>query len=357
LLSQGAGMRPEASATGQPNPSAIMQMATGYWASATLFAANRLDLFALLATGPFSAAQAAEHAGADLRGITLLLDACCGLGLLVKEADEAGRSAARYRNTPAADAFLVAGRPGYLGGALRWSADQFGAWGALADSVRLGMPAVQPSLHLGDDPEQTRNFVLGMHHRALGVARGVIPFLRLDGVRRLLDVGGGPGTYATLLAQRYPDLTVDVLDLPAVVAIARELVVESGLSERVRIRAGDATTDDYGIEEYDAVLFSGVLHQMPAETILSMLGRAAIALCAGGTVWISDMMLGPDKTEPPFSTLFSLQMLLTSAQGAVFSTDECLQWLEQSGFTDVTTQSLPPPLPYVVVTAARPESR
>jgi SAM-dependent methyltransferase len=337
-----------------PDPGPIMQMATGYWVSATLFAANSLNLFGLLANDALSALEVAEQTGTDTRGVTLLLDACVGIGLLLKQSAELIGQTDRYYNAPGSEAFLVPGKPGYLGGALHWSADQYEAWGELAKSVREGRPAVPPSLHLGDDPKQTRNFVMGMHHRALGVARGVIPFLEMEGVERLLDVGGGPGTYASLLARQFPGLQVDVLDLPAVVAIARELVAEAGLGDRVHLRAGDATTVDYGSEEYDGVLFSGVLHQMSTATIVSMLSRAQRALKPGGRVWISDMMLDYNKTQPVFSTLFSLQMLLTSDEGAVFSTDECLEWLEQSGFVEAAAQPLPPPLPYIVVNARKP---
>src|SRR5205085_12310564 len=111
---------------------------------------------------------------------------------------------------------------------------------------------------LGADPEQTRAFVLGMHQRAMGIARGVVPFLDMTGVTNLLDVGGGPGTYACLLAQANPDLQVTVRDLPAVVAIAEELIAQAGQSSRVGTLAGDATSGDYGEAKYDSALFSGV---------------------------------------------------------------------------------------------------
>ena len=337
----------------RPHPGPIMQMATGYWASATLFAANDMNLFGLLAEGPLTALDISRRAKVSVRGITLLLDACVGLGLLAKENTGLQSGGNVYRNTPSAEAFLVPGKSGYLGGALRWSADQYAVWGDLATSVRHGTPSTLPSLHLGEDPERTRSFVLGMHQRAMGVARGVIPFLNMEGVTRLLDVGGGPGAYASLLARQYPGLQVDVLDLPAVVAIAKELLTEAGLDDRVHVLAGDATSVDYGVEEYDGVLFSGVLHQMSSDIILHMLSSAHRALRPGGKVWISDMMLNADKTQPAFSTLFSLQMLLTSEEGAVFATDECLEWLQTTGFTDMEARPLPPPLPYVVVTARK----
>lgn len=336
----------------QPDPTAIMELATGYWNSATLLAANELDLFGALAAGPLPASTVAIRLHTGPRATAMLLDACAGLGLLTKQ-EQVGEPT--YANTPATAAFLVPGSPGYLGGAIRWGADQYGAWGRLALAVRADAPAVPPADHLGDDPEQTRIFMLGMHNRALGVARGVTHFLDFGGVCRLLDIGGGSGAYALLLAAQYPELHATVLDLPGIVTVAQELIGQSDVRDRVRTLPGDATTGDYGEGIYDGVLLSGVLHQMSPTTIRRMFAGAWNALIPGGRIIVCDVMLDATKTQPTFSTLFSLQMLLTSAEGAVFSAAECAEWLTEAGFADVNIQPLPPPLPYTVVSALKSE--
>jgi ubiquinone/menaquinone biosynthesis C-methylase UbiE len=315
------------------DPSAIMQLATGYWASATLLAANDLQLFGVLKDGAKTATEVAHALGTEARATEMLLDACCGLNLVAKQG-------AQYMLPSISAAYLVAGEPNYLGNALRWARDQYQAWGRLAEAARTGEP-VMPPHHLGDDPGRTRTFVLGMHDRAMGVARGVIRFLDLEGRTSLLDVGGGPGTYSMLLAREYPDLHATVLDLPGVVEVAQELIAGAGLSDRVEVMEADATFGDYGEDRYDAVLFSGVLHQMSVETIQRMLAGAYRALVAGGKVLVSDMMLDATHTQPVFSALFSLQMLLTSRQGGVFSAEECMAWLQEAGFGDVEVHRLP----------------
>ena len=331
-----------------PDPANIMRLATGYWDSATLLAANALGIFGALADSRKTAEEIAAALNLDVRAAVLLLDACAALGLLAKDAADGVET---YRNTPEAAAFLVPGSPGYLGGAIRWGGDQYAAWGRLAQSVQSGLPAMPPEQHLGADAEQTRRFVLGMHNRALGVARAVLHFIPLENATHLLDVGGGPGTYSVLLAQKYPSLHAVVLDLPAVVAIADELIAEAGVGDRVTTQAGNAVQDDYGTATYNAILFSGVLHQMNGATIQRMFAKARKALRPGGKVFVSDMMLDATKTQPAFSALFSLQMLLTSAEGAVFSTLECSNWLTSAGFHDITIRPLPPPLPYVLIEA------
>lgn len=330
-----------------PDPSAIMQLATGYWASATLLAANELGLFAALANGPRPAADLARELSADAGALARVLDACCGLGLLSKQQN-------LYALTPASAAFLVPGRPGYLGSALRWSQAQYFAWGQLGRAVREGQPVVEPQNHLGSDPEKTRQFVLAMHERAAGVARAVIGHFDLTGCRRLLDVGGGPGTYAVLLAQQHPQLQVTVCDLPGVVAVARELVANSPVADRIAFLAADATAGDLGREAYDAILMAGVLHQMPPATIQRMLRGAAVALQPGGRIIVCDMMLDETGTQPVFSALFSLQMLLTSHGGATFPEPHLRAWLADAGFVSARTTSLVPRLPYTIVTGFKP---
>ncbi len=329
-----------------PSPEPIFQLATAYWGSATLLAAVNLGLFSLLSNGGLTASEASERLPADARAVEMLLNACCGLSLLEKQED-------RYHLTPLSAAYLAPGSPAYLGSALLWSLNQYPVWGSLTDSVRTGRPAVSPEEQLGADPEKTRAFVLGMHERAQGVARAVTRFLDLSGCARMLDVGGGPGTYSMLLAKQNPGLEAVVLDLPPVAAIAAELIENAGLSDKVRTLAGDATRGDYGEEEYDAVLFSGVLHRMSPPVIETMLAGAKRALQAGGRVLVSDVMLNDEKTSPVFATLFSLQMLLTSTDGAAFSARECGAWLSRAGFTDISLRSLPPPLPYTVVSGRR----
>lgn len=334
--------------THPPDPTAIMQLATAYWASAALLSANDLGVFDALAEKPRTAEECAEATATDPCAVAMLLDACAALNLVGKEGDT-------YHLPPAPALYLSSHSPASLHDALRWARDQYAVWGKLADAVREGKPAAPPEDHLGRDAAQTRTFVLAMHQRAQGVARGVVPFLNLSGAKTLLDVGAGPGTYAMLLARKYPELHVTARDLPAVVAVADELIAHSGLSDRIRTLPGDATDGDYGTAQYDAVLFSGVLHQMDAATIQTMLRGAYRALRPGGRVLLSDMMLDDTRTAPVFSTLFSLQMLLTSERGACFAVADARRWLEAAGFTGVADQTLPPPLPYTVVTAQKPE--
>jgi SAM-dependent methyltransferase len=323
-----------------------MQLATGYWASAALLAANRVGVFGALADGAKSLSEIVAATGTTERGLRPLLESVIGLGFVTFEGGA-------YSIAPAAAAFLVPGRPGSLASGLEWSFQQMPAWANLAEAVKSGSPAVPPKDMLGGDPEQTRTFVSAMRERAMGPAHGVAGFLPMEGVQSLLDVGGGPGAYAAVLARRNPTLQVTILDLPDIVEAAKPWVAEQGLAERVQFIPGDATGGEYGEGQYDAALLSGVLHRMSPETCQRMIAGAAKALRPGGRVMVVDMMLSDDRSGPLFSALFSLQMLLTTEEGAVFAKGECADWMRSAGLTEVESKDLPQPLPYSLVTGVQ----
>jgi len=328
------------------DPGPIFQMATGYWASQTFLTANRIGLFETLAGGPLTVEGVAARLATAPRATRLLMNACAALGLL-------HRDGAQYSNSPSAAAFLVPGSPGYLGDSLLYADDLYRTWADLETAVRSGAPPAPPEAILGDDPIKTRHFVRGMHHRAIGVGRALVEMLDLTGRRRLLDVGGGPGTYSCLLAGRFPELRCTVLDLPPVVTIAREIIAALSAADRVDTLAGDFHDTDFPADN-DVVLISGLLHRESEDGCREAFRRAGAALRPGGLLVVSDVMTDEGGDAPPFATLFGLNMLLTSTDGGVHSHAGCQRWMAEAGFQQVTARPFPPPMPHWVVTGTRP---
>lgn len=329
-----------------PSPDQIVQMASAFYESATLFAALDAGVFAHLQQAPGATAEeVAAGCRAAPRGMRLLLDACTALGLL-------NQTDGRYQNTPVATATLVPGAPHDLTRAIRYNQDVYTAWGRLPELVRTGAPVEPPSLHLGDDPERTRRFVLSMHGRALGIGRAVVPRLDLSGCHTLLDLAGGPGTYAVLMAQAHPELHCTVLDLPAVVRVADGLIAQAGMTARVKTLAGDYHTAPFPGQQ-DAVTIFGALHQESPNAIRDILKRAHQALRPGGKIFILDLMTDRTHAWPPFSALFAVNMALTTEHGWVFADEELRGWLTEAGFEKCAIQPVPPPMPHWLATAVK----
>ena len=330
-----------------PNPAVLMRLALAYRSSMALFAASALDLFTPLSNGAMSAEDVARACGTQPEPTRMLLDACAAEGLLTRAGD-------LFANTPTADAYLVKGRPAYIAHGLKFAEDLYPAWGRLADTVRTGRPAMAQETMLGEDKEKTRAFVYAMHERARGIS-AVLPYnVDFSGRQRLLDVGGGPGTYSIRLVQQTPGLTSTVLDLPGVLEVTREIVAEHGVSDRIELRSGDYQSAPFG-SGYDAALLSGIMHRETASTCRTLLRKAFEAMVPGGMAVVSDVFFdNDDKNSPPFATYFALNMMLMAEHGSAHAKTEMAAWMREAGFAQVEVRDLPPPNPHSLVIGFKP---
>ena len=327
--------------------SEIVELASAFYGSAVLFAALEKGVFAAVEKTGGTCEEIAEATGCSARGMRLLLDACVAEGILAK-------TNGKYSNTQAGKLALVPGGPADLSQAVKYNQDVYPAWGCLARLAETGRPVEAPTLHLGDDPERTRRFALAMRGRALAIGRAIVPMVALSsGGGRLLDLAGGPGTYAELLIKANPGWTAVTVDVPAVSAVAAECVGAAGLSGRIECRAGDYHSDEYENEAYDAATIFGALHQESPEQIVGILARAARALKPGGRIFVLDMMTDETRAAPKFSALFAVNMALTAENGWVFSDAELKEWMRSAGFDPEDARPVPPPMPHWLMSGVK----
>ncbi len=324
------------------NMGRLMELATGYWKSAVLSAGVELGVFDALSDGALSVADLANRCSATPRHLAEVLDALTALGLLEKRD-------ATYALAPDADELLNRNSATCMLDALRFNMDLYPLWGRLADCARKGEPAIPVGAHLGADPARTRRFALGMHSRALGMARAVLPAIDPGDANTLLDIAAGPGTFSRLLAEQHPTLHVTQFELPAVQEVARELTAESSASGRIHFHPGDYHTDELP-RGFDRALLCGAVHQEHDEFAQSLFERIRASLNPGGRLLVVDMMLEPDRSGPLFSNLFSINMMLTSPNGRVHTASGLESLLKKAGFESVTL-TRPPHSPYWLLEA------
>lgn len=332
-------------AKGSIDPAPLMQLTTAYWGAQTLFTANRLDLFPTISEGRRTVADIAAATGTRERPLRLMLNALAALGLLLESGGE-------YDLSPLSRALLVPGGPGYLGDAIRYSDDLYDTWGRLEQALREDRPQLPTEEYTGHDARRTRHFVRGMHDRALGIGSTLIELIDLAGRTRMLDVGGGPGTYSALFARKYPGLRSTVLDLPGVVAIAREIIAEMGVVDGVGVLPGDFNTTAFPVDN-DVVLISGVFHRESEQGCRSLIERAFACLQSGGLLVVADVFTNAGGSGPPFAALFGLNMLLTAPAGGVHADSDVARWMEEAGFGSTDIRPFPPPMPHRVVVGTK----
>jgi acetylserotonin O-methyltransferase len=331
----------------QPDPAVVLDLIEAFRRSKTMFAAVSLGVFDALANGPKSLSELAEQLPANPDALERLLDACVGLHLLEKQADE-------YQSAPVASAYLTKKSPQRLTGYINYSNEvMWRLWTNLEDAVREGTHRWQQSFgwdgpifaHFFHNDEAKREFLMGMHGFGLISSPHVVSAFDLSRFRCLIDLGGATGHLAIAACQRYPNLRAVVFDLPNAAPLAREIVGASSVADRIGILAGDFFTDP--LPEGDLYALGRIVHDWAEEKILTLLGRIAARLPQNGAVLIAEKLLLDDKTGPRWAQMQNLNMLTcTEGKERTLAGYEAL--LKQAGFTEVLGCRTPAPLDAVL---------
>ncbi len=319
-------------------PDDLQQTINGFRESRALLTAIELDAFSAVGTGA-DAKTVAGKLGADPRATESLLNALVALGVLDK------RDGA-FTNTPVAARYLVAGAEHDSRAAIMHTVHLWSRWSTLTDCVLEGTSVTAQQRRQRPD-DWTTAFIAAMHKNARLRAPQVVRAVGLDGVRRVLDLGGGSGAYSIAFAEAQPGVTAEILDLAAVVPIAQRHIDEAGLSTRVKTRIGDLNDDAYGTG-YDLVFVSAICHMNSPDENRAMFRKAFAALAPSGRLVIQDFVLDADKTGPETGALFALNMLVGTRAGSAYSEAEYIAWLREAGFAEPRRVSLPGPTDLVI---------
>jgi SAM-dependent methyltransferase len=210
------------------------------------------------------------------------------------------------------------------------------SWNRLADSVRTGRPARERTISGDDDRREA--FLMGMFNIASAIAPTVAELIDLGGCRRLLDLGGGPGTFAIHFCKKHPELTAAVYDLATTRPFAQKTIKKFGLEDRIRFIPGDYTSEEVD-GAFDAVWMSHILHGEDPATCREMIRKAVGTLTGKGRIFIHEFILEDNADGPLFPALFSLNMLVGTDGGRAYTQAELIDMLTAAGVGDI--QRLP----------------
>jgi hypothetical protein len=312
-------------------PADLLQLSGGYWSTCALHAAVRLDIFTQLVERSLTAEELAGKLESDVRGTRMLLNALTALSLT----DKTGAS---FRCTPFAAEYLCRTSPQYLGHIILHHRHLMASWSRLDAAVKTG-ESDKERVSLANDGEVRESFEMGMFNLAMQIAPQLVAQFDLRGRRRLLDLGGGPGTYAIHFCRHNPDLSAIVYDLPTTRPFAEQTIERFGLTDRISFAAGDFM--DGEIEgRYDVAWLSHILHGAGPEGSAVILERAVAALERGGLIMVQEFILDDNHCLPLFPALFSLNMLLGTPDGQSYSQSELFDMLAAAGVRDLRRHTL-----------------
>ena len=330
-----------------PSPwMALGESLNGYIRTEILTASCELGLFTYLEqAGPATVGQIAGHLGISEHGARILLLGCTEAGLTERGADGS------YRNAPPASTYLVEGAQYCMLGFVQFTREvQQKTCNLLLDSIRAGRPVGLRAL--GYEDTKTLYQALAedksledLFHKAMAEFSR-INFLELepgdlDGVRRLLDVGGGNASVQMRLLAQNPGVQGTLYDLPTVCDKAAENVRRNGMSDRVSFHPGDVFAEELP-EGFDAVLFSHFVEIFSPERIQEIYGKAHRALEPGGRVFLWTMTADDGETGPLQAVKSSVYFLASaSGSGMAYPASDHRRWLDEAGFEVVTERPYP----------------
>ena len=175
---------------------------------------------------------------------------------------------------------------------------------------------------------------MGMFNMAMNLAPRIVPEIDLSGRKHLLDLGGGPGTYAIHFCLKNPGLRATVYDLPTTRSFAEKTITRFGLSDRIDFQEGDYLEGTIQ-GTFDVVWLSHILHGEGPEDCQRMIGKAVSRLTSGGLILIHEFILNDEMDGPVFPAIFSLNMLLGTEKGQSYSDRQIREMLAQAGVREI----------------------
>jgi SAM-dependent methyltransferase len=318
-----------------------MQIASGFMAAKHLFAASELGLFEALADAPADIDALAARVGLTRRAARISADAMVAIGLFERDGD-------LYRNSPVAAAFLAGRGLTDLRPLLRfWDKISYPTWEALAEVLGSG-----PRHQLFDlDNTAQAIFYAGIEAALAAPAVALGKVVDFSVHRRLLDVGGGTGSWSIATVTRYPHLRATVYELPVAAEIARARVADAGLADQISVVAGDALSDDLPTS-HDAVLVANVLHCFSPSDDATLLRRIRAAVPDGGRLLLADFWTDATHTQPLHAALIAGEFAVHVRDGDVYSVDEVRSWLPGTGWRFLTHAPLAGPQSLIIAEAS-----
>ncbi len=320
-------------------PDSIFQVATGFMASKHLFVANEVGLFEQLADGPITLNELSKRTGVPRRTIRILADAMVALGFVDRQGD-------RYQNGPVAATFLSGRTPANLRPFLRfWNRISYPSWTQLEESIRTSQPGVG---HLS--AELVKIFSEGVEAVSAGTAMALATTYDFSRHQRVLDLGGGTGSFLLAVLRTYPDLETALFEQPDVAAVARRHLAATPAGEQVSIITGDFFKDPIPAG-YDVVMVVNVIHLFSPEHNLALLHRIRERVPSGARLLLVDFWTDPTHTQPTFAALVAGEFQMFTGEGDVYSEEELTGWLQQTGWKALERKQLAGPSSLIVAEA------
>lgn len=315
------------------NLKSLLETSGNYWNTCVLHAAVKLQIFTIIGDNARGPEQIAQDCNGDARAVTMFLDALVAMELLSKEEG-------KYRNTSVSKQYLSKESDDYRGYIIMHQHYLMHSWVQLDKAIISGGP-VSPVV--GERTEvELESFLMGMFNIAMDIAPLVVKEIDLSKRKHLLDLGGGPGTYAIHFCKKNPHLKATVCDLPTTRPFAQKTIERFELADRINFQDVDFLNQDIP-GTYDVAWLSHILHGEGPQEAAMIIQKAVSALEPGGLIFIHEFILNNTMDGPMWPAVFSLNMLLGTSKGKSYSEEQLSKMLSACGVKEIKRIIFPSP--------------
>ncbi|SFZ94768.1 Dimerisation domain-containing protein [Flaviramulus basaltis] len=333
------------------NPSKIMQIGMGFWASKTLLTAVNMELFTHLANGELSGQDIKTKLGLHDRGLYDFLDTLVALGFLKRSGL---KETSMYSNAEDANLFLDKNKLSYIGGMLEMANNRlYPFWNDLEEGLKTGKP--QNETKTGGVPifealyaneQKLREFLKAMGGIQMGNFMMFSKAFDFTNYKTLCDIGGAGANLAIQVAKTNEHMICVSFDLPPVEPIARENITMMGLDDRISTQSGDFLNE--ALPKADIITMGNILHDWGIDDKKMLIKKAYDALPQGGVLVVIENIIDDNRSENAFGLMMSLTMNIETDEGFDFSAADFDGWAKECGFTRTSVMPLTGPSSAVI---------
>lgn len=317
------------------DPSRIIEVGLGFWQSRTLLSAVELGVFTLLGNEKKSGEEIKAELGLHIRGTWDFLDALVAMKFLDREGD--GEDA-KYLNNDLTTMYLDKSSPDYIGGILEMASTRlYHYWGDLTEGLKTGKPQSESKHNLEPifdilykDEKKLEQFMRAMTGLSAINFESFANKFDFSNYTTLCDAGGATGQLSIMVAKANPHMNCISFDLPPIEPIAKKVIEESGISDKVKTASGDFFKDP--LPKAEIITMGMILHDWNLDNKLHLIDAAYNSLPDRGAFIAIENIIDDKRRENVFGLLMSLNMLIEFGDAFDFTGADFTKWCREVGF-------------------------
>jgi hypothetical protein len=320
--------------TSQPNQAmppqlAVLQMASGYWVSQSIYVAAKLGIADLLKDSPKSCDELATATGTNAQALYRVLRALASVGVFAET------ELKHFTLTPLAACLQSDVPNSFRAFVILLGEEQYRAWGEFMHSVQTGGSSFEHVYgmnifeYYAQNPEPAKIFDEAMTNGSVIESAAIAASYDFSSIRTLVDVAGGEGLLIASILKSNPTLKGVLFDQPYVIERAKPFMKAEGVLERCQLAAGNFF--ESVPEGGDAYILKHIIHDWDDERAIAILKQCHKVMPENGKVLVAEQVIPPGN-EPFMGKLLDLNMLVMTPGGCERTEAEYRALFEKAGF-------------------------